>query len=140
MVWFRAFPADEKLASVDLLLSDDTTAVIQVGSGEWHTHPGDVDVAIEMARQIIGHELCVLEEYTAEGRLMGSGPIGPDGNFKTLRLDATYLMRRFFGRVPVREEVDFSRYVRGRHLYVDKEHVTTMQAAYAKLGRPAPSF
>jgi hypothetical protein len=138
MVWFRAFPTDASLPSVDLLFSADATHIEQVGSGGWHTHPDDAGAAIEMARKIIHHELCVLEEYAADGRCNGSGPVDPESLFKTLSLNTEYVVRRFFGKPSVREEIDFSRYAQIRHLLVEKEHFASIQAAYKKLGMPAP--
>jgi hypothetical protein len=62
MRWFRVVPGDESLPSIDFLFDDEVTFLQQLGSGEWHCHPDDLDSAIELARKLVGHELCILEE------------------------------------------------------------------------------
>lgn len=140
MRWFSAVPRDQSLDSVDLLFDEKVEFLQQVGSGEWHCHPDEIDGAIELARQLIHHEICILEERNQKGEYIGSGLVAPDEVLDTLRLDADHFIRRFFGRPPVREAIDFSRYAKGKHLYIELKHKAESDAMWASLGQPPPEF
>jgi len=58
----------------------------------------------------------------------------------TLRLDADHFIRRFFGTPPVHEAIDFSRYAKGKHLYVELKRKAESDATWRSLGEPAPEF
>jgi hypothetical protein len=138
MRWFRAVPRDESLPSVDFLFDDQVTFLQQVGTGEWHCHPDDIEYAIELARKLIHHEKCVLEERDKNGEYSGSGVVAPNEVLDTLRIDADHFIRRFFGVPPVREAIDYSRYIKGKHLYVERERRAEMDAIYKSVGLPLP--
>jgi len=50
------------------------------------------------------------------------------------------LFRRFFGTPPVHEAIDFSRYAKGKHLYVELKRKAESDATWRSLGEPAPEF
>lgn len=137
---FRVVPADESLPSIDFLFDDGVTFLQQLGSGKWHYHPDEIEDAIETARKLVHHELCILEERSRKGEYSGSGPVAPDSVRDTLRLDADHLVRRFFGSPEVREEIDFSRYHKGKHLYVALNHKAEAEAAWKRIGGPLPEW
>jgi hypothetical protein len=139
MRWFRVVSRDESLPSIDFLFDDKVEFLQQLGSGEWHCHPGDVDNAIELARKLIRHEMCILEEHGKQG-YSGSGPVAPAEVLGTLRLDADHFVRRFFGVPAVREAIDFSRYAKGKHIYVELRRKTESDALWRLLGKPPPEF
>jgi len=140
MRWFSAIPRDESLPSVDFLFDDQVEFLTQVGSGEWHCHPEVIDDAIELARKLIHHELCILEEHNEKGEYTGSGPVAPTEVLGTLRLNADHFVRRFFGVPAAREAIDFSRYTKGKHLYVELKRKAASDAAWKSLGKPPPEF
>lgn len=140
MRWFRAVPRDESLPSVDFLFDDEVTFLQQLGSGEWHCHPDEIEDAMGMARKLIHHELCILEERNKKGEYSGSGPVAPDAIMDTLRLDADHFVRRFFGLAEVREPIDFSRYRKGKHLYIELKRKAESDATWKSLGQPPPEF
>src|SRR5689334_20111023 len=78
MRWFSAVPRDESLPSVDFLFDDKVEFLQQVGSGEWHCHPDEIEYAIDLARKLIHHEKCILEERNKKGEYSGSCPVAPD--------------------------------------------------------------
>lgn len=135
---FRVFPEDETLPTIDFLMNDDAQGIQQLGSGEWHCHPQDIGRAIDMARKLIGHELCILEERNKSGGYIKSGPVGPNEVFGTLRLNAGFLIRRFFGQPPITEQIDFGKYLKGKHHFTSRAHRAEIEAAYTKVGREAP--
>lgn len=137
---FRAIPRDESLPSVYFLFDDEVELLDQLGSGDWHYHPDDTEEAIDLARKLIHHEMCILEERDRNGRGGGSGPVGPDDVLRTLRLDADHFVRHFFGVSGKREAIDFSRYVKGKHLYVEVKYNAESDAAWESLGRPPQEF
>jgi hypothetical protein len=143
MRWFRAIPKDESLPSVDFLFDDAVEFLSQIGSGQWHCHPTSVDDAIELARKLIHHEMCILEEHNADedgptGGYSKDGPVRADEVFETLRADAAYFVRRFFGRSATREGIDFSKYLKSRLGYITPAHRATIEASFAKMGRQPP--
>lgn len=137
---FSVIPLDESLPSVDLLFDENVEYLIQVGSGGWHCHPSEIEYAIDLARKLVHHEMCVLEEWSDKGEHSGSGPVAPDEVLGTLRLDAGHFVRRFFGKPPVREAIDFSRYAKGKHLYIELNRKADSDAAWRSLGKPPPEF
>jgi hypothetical protein len=66
--------------------------------------------------------------------------VGPDEVLGTIRLDADHFIRRFFGVPAVREPIDFSRYAKGKHLYVELGRKAESDAAWRLLGRAPPEF
>ncbi len=140
MRWFSAVPDDESLPSVDFLFDDKVEFLQQVGSGEWHCHPDEIDDAIDLARKLIHHEKCILEERNKKGEYSGSGPVAPNEVMGTLRLDADHFVRRFFGQQPVREAIDFTRYVKGKQLYIELKRKAESDAMWASLGKAPPDF
>ena|SRR5688572_20513271 len=140
MRWFRAVPRDPSLPSIDFLFDDKVEFLQQLGSGEWHCHPDDIDSAIELARKLVHHEMCILEERNKKGEYGGSGPAARDDVPGTLRLDADHFIRRFFGIPPVREPIDFGRYARGKHLYVELRRKAESDVAWQVIGKPPPEF
>ena len=137
---FRVVPADESQPSIAFLFDADVSRLQQLGSGIWHCHPDEIDDAIEMARKLVHHELCIVEERNKAGEYSSSGPLGPDEIPKTMRLDADYLVRRFFGKAEVREAIDFTRYVKEKHLYIERSWKTHTDAVWESLGQSKPEF
>lgn len=140
MRWFSAVPDDESHPSVDFLFDENVEFLQQLGSGEWHCHPDDINRAIELARKLIHHETCILEERNKKGEYSGSGPVAPTEVAGTLRLDTDHFVRRFFGRAPVREAIDFTRYIKGKHLYVERRVQAESIRVWALLGQQPPEF
>jgi hypothetical protein len=136
---FSAVPADESLPSIEFLFDDKVEFLQQLGSGEWHYHP-ELDDAVEVARKLIHHELCILDERRIDGGQSCAAAVAPDEVLGSLHLDADHFVRRFFGRPPVREEIDFSRYVKGQHLYLEVKRKAESDALWASLGKPPPEF
>ena len=137
---FRVVPADESLASIDFLFDDGVSFLQQLGSGRWHYHPDEIEDAIEMARKLVHRELCILEERNRKGEYSGSGPVAPDGVMGTLRPDADHFVRRFFGSPEVREEIDFSRYHKGKHLYIELTRKAEAEKVWKSIGGPMPEW
>jgi len=138
---FRVVPAgDESFPSVDFLFDDDVSFLQQLGSGDWHYHPDEIEDAIAMARKLVYRELCILEQRNRKGEYRGSGPAAPDGIMDTLGLDADHLVRRFFGSPQEREEIDFSRYHKGEHLYIELTHKAEIEKAWKSIGGPIPEW
>lgn len=135
---FSVRPADESLASIDFLFDDGVTFLQQLGSGKWHCHPDEIEDAIEMARKLVHRELCILEERNRKGEYISSGPAAPDGIMVSLRLDADHAVRRFFGSPEVREEIDFNRYHKRKHGYVELNRWAEIQKVWKSLGRAIP--
>lgn len=140
MCWFSVVPDDESLPSVDFLFDDKVEFLVQVGSGEWHYHPDEIDDAIDLVLNLIYHETCILEERNKKGECSGSGVVAANEVMHTLRLDADHFIRRFFGQQPVREAIDFSRYFKGKHIYIDLKHKADSDAMWTSLGMPPPEF
>lgn len=115
--WFRIMPKSASVPPVDFLFDDAVTLLNQLGCGNWHCHPDDIDDAIEMARKLVHHELCILEERNSAGDYAGSAPAAADELPRSLRHDAGWLVRRFFDREPQREAIDFNQYQKGPHRY-----------------------
>ncbi len=136
---FRVVP-DESLSSIDFLFDDGVSFLQQLQSGEWHCHPDEIDAAIEIARKLVHRELCILEERNSQGEYNGSGPVAPDAIMDTLRLDADHFVRRFFGSSEVREEIDFSRYYKGKHLYIELNRKAEAEKVWKSLGGPVPEW
>lgn len=137
---FRVVPPDESLPSIDFLFDDGITFLQQLGSGKWHYHPDEIEDAIEMARKLVHRELSILEERNRKGECGGSGPVAPDGIMDTLRLDADHLVRRFFGSAEVREEIDFSRYHKGKHLFIELNRKAESEKVWKSLGGLIPEW
>ena len=140
MRWFRIMPRDASLPSIDFPFDDKVEFLQQLGSGEWHCHPDSIESAIELARKLIHHEMCILEERDQKGKYGGSGPVGPGDIKGTLDLNADHFVRRFFGMPAIREPIDFSRYVRGKHLFVELQRKARSDAVWKSLGKPSPEF
>ena len=137
---FRVVPDDESLPSIDFLFDDGVSFLQQLGSGEWHYHPDEIDDAIEIARKLVRRELCILEERSRNGGYSGSGPVGPGEVMGTLRHDAGHFVRRFFGSRAVREEIDFGRYHKGKHLYIELGRKAQAEAVWRSIGGPIPEW
>src|SRR5687768_16925515 len=130
---FRVVPVEESLPSIDFLFDDGVSFLQQLGSGDWHCHPDEIDDAVETARKLVRRELCILEERSRKGEYSSSGPVAPDAVLSTIRRDAGYFVRRFFGSPAVREEIDFSRYHKGKHLYIELNRKAESEAAWKSL-------
>jgi hypothetical protein len=137
---FRVVPADESLPSIDFLFDDSVSFLQQLGSGRWHCHPNEVDDAVEMARKLVRHELCILEKRNRQGEYRGSGPVPPDAILDTLGHDADHFVRRFFGSPEVREAIDFSRYYKGKHLYIELNRKAEAEKVWKSIGGPIPQW
>jgi hypothetical protein len=140
MRWLSAVPRDESLPSIDFLFADEFESLQQVGSGEWHYHPDEIDDAIELSRKLIHHESCILEVRDKNGKYRSSGTAAPDEVRDMLPLDADHFIRRFFGMAPLREEIDFSRYIKCKHSYIEPELKAKMDAVWESVGKAPPEF
>lgn len=139
-VFLNIRPPSPDLASIDCCLDEGRTSVDRLGFGEWHYHPETLAEAVEMARQLVRGEKCVVEERDAAGAYRGSGPYAPDGLPDRLHRDTASLRRVFFGREPVAEAIDFGRYFRGKHFWVSHERKAEVERLYREIGQPAPEW
>lgn len=140
MIDLQCLSENASLPVVSLLLDANGDGVQSLEFGEWHCHPQTLDEAIALARQLIHTQRCIVEQRDRGGNYLGSGRLSPTELPHSISIKAAYLTRRFFGRLPVREEIDFSKYVRGKHLYRHVEHKAMMDDVWTKLGWPPPSF
>lgn len=92
------------------------------------------------ARLLARGERCIVEERDATGNDRGSGLYLPDGFPDTLRLEAASFRRVFFDREPLAEPIDFSRYARGKHLWLSHERKAETERVYREVGMPVPDW
>lgn len=139
-VYLYVRPTRAGLEPVYFCLNEDRTFVVQFGFGEWHCHPHEVADAVETAQLLVRGEVCVVEERDAAGKYRAGGLHAPGGLPRTLLKDAASLRRVFFDREPVSEPIDFTRYFRGKHIWLSHEHKTAMERGYIELGMQVPDW
>src|SRR4051812_9757801 len=122
-----ATPRQDVLDSVYIYLDENWEIVDCVAFAHWHGHfEGAADEeqntrkAFQMARALVHRKRCIIEEYDANGRCLGSAAVAPRAVPDTLCRTTVRLRRVFFGLPPANEAIDFSRYFRGRHLWIEK--------------------
>ena len=126
--------SDPAWPALYIVLGDSSDDVAQFGIGEWHTHPDELDDAIRLARELISGRKGVLEERNRSGAYAGSGLVEPGGVLHGLSQDAASFRRVFFNRPPADEPIDFSRYQKLKHGWIEKSHLARMKETYAKAG------
>lgn len=126
----RAIPSNPDLPSVDLGFDEDMSYLEYQGFGCWHWHPSSIEEAVGEARKIIHRERCLLEVWSDQDQLCQSVPVPCDGIPDKLSLNAHYFVRSFFGEKGVREAIDFHRYYKGSHGYVEFGHKAEMEKLF----------
>jgi hypothetical protein len=127
-------PLDSSLACIYFIFDDEVKCLQQFGFSQWHGHFDDlptdaaqVRAGIKLARQFMTHYFCCVEELNAEGKYRGSSVLRPNEIPDMLGKDIKQLRRVFFGRAPVTEPVDFSRYIEEEHLFVERRFKTRLE-------------
>jgi hypothetical protein len=140
MMVFHVRPEQPHLDPIHFLFDQEVTFLVQIGMGIWHTHLDEIDDALDMASKLVRHELCILEERDERGEYRSSGPVRPDEIPRTLGRDTGWLSRIFFDREPVREEIDFSRYFRGKHLWIEPGWKDELEQIHRAAGMPVTEW
>jgi hypothetical protein len=109
VVYLFVRPTRGDLEPIYFCLNEERTFIQQFGFGEWHYHPEDISEAVEVAREFVRGEQCIVEERDALGRYLSSGPCPPSGVPDRLSRGTASLRRVFFDREPVTEPVDLGR-------------------------------
>ena len=136
LVYLFVRPTTAELEPVYFCLGEDRTSVVQFGFGDWHCHPDELEEAIITASQLVRGERCVVEECDGAGRYQGGGLYDSGGLPETLGTNVKSLRRVFFNRKPIIEEIDFSRYFRGKHIWVSHDRKAEIERLYRDLGVP----
>lgn len=140
LVYLFVRPTNPDLEPVYICLDEQRSSIIQFGFGEWHCHPDQLEDAIEKASLLVHGKRCIVEECDATGEYLGGGLYGPHELPETLGRKAKSLRRLFFNRVPICETIDFSRYFRGRHIWVSHDRKAETERVYRELGMPGPEW
>ena len=140
MTVFHVRPEQLHLDPIHFVFDAEVAFLVQFGMGVWHCHPDEIDDALDKAGKLVRHELCILEERDKRGEYRGSTPVGPGEILHTLSEDAGWFRRIFFGREPVREPIDFSRYVLGKRLWIEASRKEELERFYRTAGLPVPEW
>jgi hypothetical protein len=141
---FELRPTNPHFEPIVFLFDGAGTSLECIGFSNWHCHPylvwssrnSEVKFLIEairLARDLIQKEQCLIEQVVADGRYLCSGP-KPAGQLpNTLNRRTARLHRIFFDRKPIIEEIDFSRYYKGKHGYISHEHKAELERTYTEM-------
>jgi hypothetical protein len=140
MVVFHVCPEQPHLDPIDFVFDEEVTFLMEMGMGIWHSHPDEIDDALDMADRLVRHELSILEERDTRGEYCSSGPVEPNGIPRTLGRNPGWLRRILFNREPVREEIDFSRCVRGKRSWIEARWQKELEQTYRVAGLPVPEW
>lgn len=101
--------------SVTFLLDEECTDVEYFSMGSWDDElffgSHEVEDAVRLAKQFVHQKICVTNALGMAGKYCGSDLTRPNELPLSLDKDVTHLSRCFFGKDPILEPVDFSRYV-----------------------------
>jgi hypothetical protein len=110
----------------------------QLGFGEWHAHYDQFDDesknmrrAVATAATLIAQRRCLLEQRDAKDNYIGSGIVRTDELPLSLSANVHHLRRCFFDRPPLIEQIDFNRYAKTKHSFVEHEHLAKLREVYA---------
>jgi hypothetical protein len=144
---FSALPEDARQWTVDLYFNDTCDVVDIVSFGHWHAHcdtaeneEENITRAIATARSLVHRETCVLDECGAEGRYLGSSIVDPTGLPETISKDAQFLRRVVFGQAPRDEAIDYSRYYRGRYIWITLSRKEEIERIYREHDMALPEW
>jgi hypothetical protein len=93
LVYLNVRPTRPGREPIYFCMDEDRSFIQQFGFGEWHSHPNEIEEAVETARLLLRGERCVVEERDAAGNYLGSGLCPPDGLPGTLGKKAASLRR-----------------------------------------------
>lgn len=126
---FEVRPADDSLPCIYLIFDTEVSCLSQYGMGNWHCHFDEYEderrnimASIKLTRQLMNHYYCICEEVRAGGEYGGAGVTRPTELPTTLGKDIVHFRRWFFGKPPVIEKIDFSRYIEGNAIYVERNY------------------
>lgn len=138
--YVSVLPSGENGESIFILMSQDRAFGGYVGFGEWHYHPDTWEEAEPTVFALLCGEMGVIEGLNARGQYRQGG-LGQKGDWpETLGRDIKMLRHVFFDETPETVTIDFSRYYRGKHLWVRKDVKERSEKLFRELGLEIPDF
>jgi hypothetical protein len=135
-------PPDPTLPCMYWVFDDGLSFLQLFGFGAWHGHFEDfrterarIQATVKLARRLMSHRLCIVEELSADGKCWGSGVCRPEEIPATLGKTIVQFRRVFFGRPKVGEIVDHSRYVEEEHIYIEKKYKAKIDRIQKQLAK-----
>ena len=133
---FKVLPSKKNWPSIDLHFDGEIQYLDPLCFSQWHAHYDrwederrNLIDALRTVRDLVARKICLVEELDEAGACRGGSLLPPEGIPETLSKEVTSFRRIFFDRPPLLQEVDFSRYWAGKHLYVEwrcKEETETL--------------
>lgn len=144
---FSAVPEDETQLQIDMYFNESCDVVELVSFGPWHGHfdsaedeEDNIRNAFRAVRSLIHREETLVEQHDESGRYRGSELLAPDRHPDTLGFDIRTLRRVTFGQPPRDEPVDYSRYHRGKHLWISLSRKAEVEGIYRAHDLPLPEW
>ena len=139
------FPDTENLPTIEFVFDSEISYIECVGFSNWHTHYDSYEddrrnlvKVLQDTKKLINHKSCLVEELQRDGKYSGGSILTPDGLPSSLTKDVKTLRRFFFNQEPKDEEIDFSRYIKVKELYVLKEVYKEAKEVYRQAGIEYP--
>jgi hypothetical protein len=126
---FSLLASQKSWPTIDLYFDEHFRCLDPLGFSKWHAHYDKwtdprrnlVD-ALRAVRELVVCQLGLIEQLDKAGKYWGGGVASPGAIPPTLGKNIKRLRRVYFDRAPEFEEIDFSRYWEGKHLFVEKNY------------------
>jgi hypothetical protein len=116
--------------NVTFLMDEKCTTIEYFSIGSWDDElffgSHEVEDAVRLAKQFVYQKICVTEVLGAAGKYCGSDLTRPNEPPLSLDKEVTHLRRCLFGKEPLTESADLSRYVfdEAFQIFIEKNFVS----------------
>ena len=145
-VVIHVVPDTDSFPTIDFVFNDKITCLHCIGLDDWHTHCDsynderrNVVRAIQIARGLINHQECLIEELDENDRYLGSCVQRQTEPLNTLSARARRLRYVFFNEEPHIKAIDYSAYVQVKGGYwILKSAKQKIEEMHRQLGNKSP--
>jgi hypothetical protein len=138
-------PDGKDLSCIRFVFDYEITYLECLGFSEWHAHYCSYDnetknivEAIHTARRLVNKNLCLAEHTGEDDKYLSGELLKPDELPTGIFPEVKYIKRRFFNEEPKIEEVDFSKYIKLKYLFVLRTYKEEIEGQCGEAGIKPP--